>query len=102
MYDSLREVGNLSAFSRVLEPLLVAQVQCESVEVDDLPLEGELIDELQDFGMWSSSNESPDRDTQESRYEIPEYLVVLNTRKTIQMQADGDWNPQAARNALIA
>ena len=88
VHDSLREVRDLSAFARVLESLLVAQVQCESVEVDNLPLEGESIDELQDFRLWSSSNESPGRDPQESRYETPEYLVVLNTRKN-DSNADG-------------
>ena len=88
VYDSLREVRDLSAFSRVLESLLAAQVQCESVEVDDLPLESESNDELQDLRLRSSSNESLGGESQESRYETPEYLMVLDTRKN-PLIADG-------------
>ena len=88
VYDSLREVGDLKALSRVLESLLVAQVQCESVEVDDLPLESESSDELQDLRLRSSSNESLGGESQESRYETPEYLVVFDTRKN-NLIADG-------------
>ncbi len=87
VYDSLREVGDLSAFSRVLESLLLAQVECESVEVDDLPLESES-NELEDIRLWSSSNESLGGESQESRYETPEYLVALDTRKN-NLNADG-------------
>ncbi|MEK9985062.1 MAG: HAMP domain-containing sensor histidine kinase, partial [Opitutae bacterium] len=83
VYDSLREVEDLDAFSKVLESLLRTQVQCESIAVDGLALEGESIDELQDRRQWTSSNESLGGESQESRYETLEYLLVIDATKNV-------------------
>jgi len=83
VYDSLREVEDLDAFSKVLESLLRTQVQCESIVVDGLALEGESIDELQDRRQWTSSNESLGGESRESRYETLEYLLVIDATKNV-------------------